>query len=62
MSRDGLTQDDAQARLKAQLPLSVKRAWADRVIDNTGSKEDTLAQVKAALSAALGYFSEKEDL
>lgn len=51
MQRDGLTEHQAMERLRAQLPLDVKCSMADRVIDNTGSKEETLAQIKEALAA-----------
>lgn len=40
--RDRLGPDEAGRRLAAQMPLSDKLTWADRVIDNTGS----LAELK----------------
>jgi dephospho-CoA kinase len=49
MSRDSLSLKEAQARLNAQMLLTDKRARADRVIDNSGSKEDTQAQVRRAV-------------
>jgi dephospho-CoA kinase len=45
--RDGLSADAARQRLAAQMPLDEKRARADHVIDNSGSREDTRRQVEA---------------
>jgi dephospho-CoA kinase len=45
--RDGLTVDEARQRIAAQMPLDEKRARADIVIDNTGSRENTRHQVEA---------------
>ena len=44
--RDGLDEAAARARLAAQLPLAAKLAVADHVIDNSGSSEETRAQVE----------------
>jgi dephospho-CoA kinase len=44
--RDGLDDDAARARIAAQLPLADKVAAADYVIDNSGSLEQTRAQVR----------------
>lgn len=49
MGRDGLSEEAAEARLAAQLPLSAKVAVADVVIDNDGSLEATQDQVTALL-------------
>jgi dephospho-CoA kinase len=43
--RDGLDGLDARRRLDAQLPIDDKRGRATWVIDNTGSRESTAAQV-----------------
>ncbi|KAJ8264563.1 hypothetical protein GJAV_G00150730 [Gymnothorax javanicus] len=45
MQRDGLTQEQAQQRIASQIPLNEKRAMADHVIENSGSREDTHRQV-----------------
>jgi dephospho-CoA kinase len=45
--RDGLTVAAAQQRIAAQMPLDAKRARADHVIDNSGSRETTRHQVEA---------------
>jgi dephospho-CoA kinase len=50
MRRDRLSAADADARLAAQLPLADKVAAADYVIDNSGSIEETRAQVEATWS------------
>jgi dephospho-CoA kinase len=54
MARNGLSEDEARRRLAAQVPLEGKKARATWVIDNSGTPEDTTAQVKRlwqALSA-----------
>src|SRR5207237_10444786 len=45
--RDGLTADEARQRIAAQMPLDEKRARADLVVDNSGSRENTRRQVEA---------------
>jgi dephospho-CoA kinase len=45
--RDGLSADAARQRIDAQMPLNAKRDRADHVIDNSGSRDDTLPQVEA---------------
>ncbi|MBN9417174.1 MAG: dephospho-CoA kinase [Candidatus Eremiobacteraeota bacterium] len=39
MERNHLTEEQAEARISAQMPLEEKRALADRVIDNSGTLE-----------------------
>ena len=46
MRRDGYSKEEAQARLDRQLPLEEKIKLADYVIDTTGLKENTIAQVR----------------
>jgi len=41
----GMAEDDVRARVAAQMSLAEKRARATRVIDNSGSLEDTARQV-----------------
>lgn len=50
MARDGATEDQARARVAAQLPLSAKVAVADFVIDTTGPLPNTERQVDEVLS------------
>lgn len=51
LARDGLSREDAQRRIDAQMPLERKRALADAVIDSDGSIEDTRAQVRALIDS-----------
>jgi dephospho-CoA kinase len=50
MARDGLDKQAARSRMDSQMPLSLKVARADYVIDNNGSLEDTRRQVKALMA------------
>jgi dephospho-CoA kinase len=43
MARDGLNQEEAESRIAAQWPLARKRALADRVLDNRGTRNDLRA-------------------
>ncbi|HBV95896.1 MAG: dephospho-CoA kinase [Peptococcaceae bacterium BICA1-7] len=45
MSRSGLSREDVKKRISAQMPQEEKCRYADRIIDNGGSIERTLAQV-----------------
>lgn len=47
MQRNRLSAEEADARIAAQLPLSQKRPHATWVIDNSGSRDATRAQVDA---------------
>lgn len=46
MQRSGLSADEVRRRDAAQLPLEEKVARADFTVDNSGSEEDLLEQVK----------------
>lgn len=46
MKRDGLTREEALQRLERQMPLEQKRKFADYIIDTSGEKQQTLAQVR----------------
>ncbi len=46
MKRDGATRDEVLARLRKQLPLEEKKVHAHYVIDTSGTKEETVRQVK----------------
>jgi dephospho-CoA kinase len=46
MHRDGLTREEVLARLARQMPLDEKRRYADFIVDTSGSKEETLRQVR----------------
>jgi len=45
MDRDHLTEDEVRDRLKRQMPLADKRKYADYIIDTSGAKSRTEAQV-----------------
>ena len=46
IARDGMTREQAQARIAAQLPLEEKRKHATHVVDNAGDLQRTRAQVE----------------
>ncbi len=48
--RDGVTREQAMARIRNQMPTERKIGYADVVIDNSGPIEETYRQVDAALS------------
>ncbi|MCD2137132.1 dephospho-CoA kinase [Salinicoccus halitifaciens] len=45
MARNGLTKEDAAARIKSQMPLSEKKKLSDRVFDNNGDKAELFRQI-----------------
>ncbi len=47
--RDGGTEEQAMARIRNQMPTERKIGYADIVIDNSGTPEETYRQVDAAL-------------
>ena len=46
MARDGLAEEEARRRIAAQMPQEEKVARADFVVDNSGTPEQTSAQVR----------------
>jgi dephospho-CoA kinase len=50
VDRDGMTHEDARARLDAQMPIEEKTARADKIVDNTGSLQRTREQVESILN------------
>jgi dephospho-CoA kinase len=56
-ARDGITEEEAQARLRSQSSLDEKLARADRVIDNNGSREEARQQVKALIDSLTEGFA-----
>jgi dephospho-CoA kinase len=50
MERDELDEEQAMKRLRAQLPIEQKRAEADYLIDNQGTREETEQQVEQMLA------------
>jgi dephospho-CoA kinase len=51
MERNDLSMEDAEARIKSQMPLSEKVALADAVINNNGSITETKKQVIEVLNS-----------
>lgn len=51
VSRDGLSPEEAEARIAAQLPLAEKEAVADHVIRNDGTWAELDARTRAVLEA-----------
>jgi dephospho-CoA kinase len=49
MQRDKLSGEEAEQRIDAQMPLEWKKEWADTVIDNSGTPEETERQVEQYL-------------
>jgi dephospho-CoA kinase len=45
MARDGISEQDATARIRAQMPIEDKRKLADYIIDNRGTTDETREQV-----------------
>jgi dephospho-CoA kinase len=50
MERDRFTLEQAMARISSQMPLDEKRAYADYVIENTGTREETERQTREIFS------------
>jgi dephospho-CoA kinase len=48
MARNNFTEDEASARIRAQLPIDEKRSLAQVIIDNAESLENTEKQVREA--------------
>lgn len=53
MARDGLTKEEAAARIQSQMPLEEKARRADRLIDTSGSIEESAAQLIALYRQAI---------
>lgn len=47
MERDGFTEEEAEKRIKSQMPLNKKRKFAHRIIDTSGLLKDTRRQVNS---------------
>lgn len=53
MTRDGLSREQSQRRIDAQMPVEEKRDLADYVIDTSGTLEQTLQQTDTVLEQLL---------
>lgn len=51
VERDGISIEQARARIARQMPVDKKRAYADYVIETSGSKEETVRQTSAVYEA-----------
>lgn len=51
MARNHYSKEQAQRRLATQLPMDVKKAFADLVIDNNGTVQDLMEQLSKALAS-----------
>ncbi|GAJ99358.1 dephospho-CoA kinase [Geomicrobium sp. JCM 19055] len=49
MERDQSTEEEAKSRMNSQMPLREKRQYADEIINNNGSIEETTRQVRKTL-------------
>ena len=63
IERDRISLDEARRALEAQMPLREKLAFADYVVDNNGSPEETQLQVEAVWREliSLAHAGAKED-
>jgi dephospho-CoA kinase len=53
MARDQIGREDALRKIRSQMPVAEKARLADHVIDNTGDRTATEAQVRAVYAALL---------
>lgn len=53
MARDGLSEQQALARINAQMSLDEKRKWADVVVDSSRPLDEMEAQIQCLLSKEL---------
>ncbi len=54
MIRSGMTAEEVEARIAAQMSLEEKKQYADVVLDNSGTLEETLAAVRREAENLLG--------
>jgi dephospho-CoA kinase len=58
MERDGVSREEVLKRLSRQMPLEEKVKHADFIIDTSGSKENTLQQVRTVYEALRNLVTE----
>jgi len=51
MERDGITKAEARKMVELQIPLAEKRTFAEYIINNDGTREETETQVKKLFEA-----------
>jgi dephospho-CoA kinase len=49
MRRDGISREEAERRIAAQMPIEEKKAYADFLVDTSGTIEETLARTDAVV-------------
>lgn len=54
MLRSGMSEEEVTARIAVQMSLAEKKEYADVVLDNSGSLENTLESVHAEIGKLLG--------
>lgn len=54
MLRSGMTADEVEARIAAQMSLAEKKKYADIVLDNSGTLEETLSAVHKEMAQLAG--------
>jgi dephospho-CoA kinase len=54
LEKSGVSRDDVMQRVRSQLPMEVKTKKSDFIIDNNGTLEETMTQVKAIYEKLLG--------
>jgi len=59
MARDGIGRDEALRKIASQMPLAEKAKLADYVIDNSGARDATAAQVRRVHEALLADLAER---
>ncbi len=57
--RDRFTEEQARARIGSQMPLEEKKRFADYIIDNRGSREETEQQVRTVFEQLRREASER---
>lgn len=54
MKRDGLSRENAEARIRAQMPQEEKKRFADHLIDTSAGFDETREQVKKVFAGLKG--------
>ena len=60
MDRDGITEEEAQKMVALQIPLAEKRTFADYIINNDGTREETEMQVRMLFDTFSSLISKSE--
>ena len=60
MARDGIGGDEALRKIRSQMPLAEKAKLADYVIDNSGDRATTEAEVRRVFEALLAELAARE--